>query len=438
MHQYYLSNLPVPFARGISGFKDKPFHLRRNEVVPSESLQEMIFPFIESAYDGLSESEQEEWLQVCKDEMNDIDVDYQEGDEDDDRLKAINMKMKISKGKIAAQPEPKTKAERKKARADFAKRRFLKLLLRLRRVVLQDAAALIHKGWIGPVFNNPVFKSEEFMEFKEEVVEALNRKETSIPDNIPPSVKKTLQGIIRQNDAMVVTLQNEIKDLKNQLSELMDVIKGWRQFQAPYSPYVGQVNHYPQGPTYMNHYPGPGQPGPSHPGKGKQLRPAADVDLMRQLDQFTVPKIEQHVDAKSILASIWAMYKSYLDHIYVKNYRPESIAPSQRKWVTNGRRIICWFLIQATAIREARPNMSLSSAISEAVDAFQAEQGSIEWSFFDLYTACSQLVTTWEKEQEKESGRKKVNVMKLYDVDKVVEENDFDFVIFEEGGEESE
>jgi hypothetical protein len=82
--------------------------------------------------------------------------------------------------------------------------------------------------------------------------------------------------------------------------------------------------------------------------------------------------------------------------------------------------------------------MSLSSAISEAVDAFQAEQGSIEWSFFDLYTACSQLVTTWEKEQEKESGRKKVNVMKLYDVDKVVEENDFDFVIFEEGGEESE
>jgi hypothetical protein len=440
MHQYYLSNLPVQFARGIAGFKDKPFHLRHNEVVPPESLQELIFPFIESAYDDLSETEQKEWRQVYKNEMNDVDLDYQEGDEDDIRLKSIDTKLKLSKV-AAATSNYKTKAEWKKARTDFAKKRLLKLLLRLRRVILQDGAALMHKGWIGPVFNNAIFRSEEFMEFKDEVVEALNRKETLILDNIPPSVKKTFQGIICQNDAMVATLKNEIKDLKGQLSQVLDrldAINGWRQFQASYPPYTGQMNHVPQGQLYMNQYQEPVRPG--HPGKNKQITKTmenananANANLSRQLDQFTVPSIKQHVDTMSILSSIWQYYKDYLEYVFVKNYRRDSISSRQLKWVTNGRRIICWFLIQERTIREAKPNLSLSSAIQEAVDAFQLEQGRIEWNFADLYTACSKLVTKWEKEQLEENGRK-ANVMQLYNVDEVVQNNELEIVIFEEGG----
>ncbi|KAF9408976.1 hypothetical protein BGZ76_005769 [Entomortierella beljakovae] len=71
MTQYYLSNLPVPFARSIASFKDRPFHLRRNEVILSKSLQRMIFPFIDDEY-GESEEEHELWLHVCTEEMNDV------------------------------------------------------------------------------------------------------------------------------------------------------------------------------------------------------------------------------------------------------------------------------------------------------------------------------------------------------------------------------
>ncbi|KAI8356516.1 hypothetical protein B0O80DRAFT_447628 [Mortierella sp. GBAus27b] len=65
MHQFYLSNLPIPFARGIAGFKDRPFHLRRNEAVPPIGLQQTIFPFIERVYDGQGEQARQCWEREC-------------------------------------------------------------------------------------------------------------------------------------------------------------------------------------------------------------------------------------------------------------------------------------------------------------------------------------------------------------------------------------
>ncbi|KAG9319026.1 hypothetical protein KVV02_002272, partial [Mortierella alpina] len=61
MHQYYLSSLPVPFARAIAGFGKKPFHLKRNDIVPSLDLQRRIFPFIEGAYDAHGDEAKLRW-----------------------------------------------------------------------------------------------------------------------------------------------------------------------------------------------------------------------------------------------------------------------------------------------------------------------------------------------------------------------------------------
>ncbi|KAF9972913.1 hypothetical protein BGZ73_003885 [Actinomortierella ambigua] len=39
MQSDYLSNVPINWAMAMAGFKDRPFHLTRNEVKPSEDLQ---------------------------------------------------------------------------------------------------------------------------------------------------------------------------------------------------------------------------------------------------------------------------------------------------------------------------------------------------------------------------------------------------------------
>jgi len=75
MHQYYLSSLPVPFARAIAGFSKKPFYLKCNDIVPSLDLQRCIFPFIEGAYDAHGKEARQCWRAECQDVMNEVEVD---------------------------------------------------------------------------------------------------------------------------------------------------------------------------------------------------------------------------------------------------------------------------------------------------------------------------------------------------------------------------
>lgn len=141
MHQYYLSNLPIPFARGIAGFKDKPFHLRRNEVVPPISLQQKVFPFIERAYDSQGAAARQCWERECLEEMttlnkvNDL--------ENVDLVGEIEI---IKKHWIRAGISDESVDSDTLWTPGIAKKSFLKLLIWLRRVILQDAVAYIHYG----------------------------------------------------------------------------------------------------------------------------------------------------------------------------------------------------------------------------------------------------------------------------------------------------
>ncbi|KAF9192382.1 hypothetical protein BGZ49_003426 [Haplosporangium sp. Z 27] len=213
--QYYLSNLAIPFARGIAGFKEKPFHLRRNEIVPSESLQRKIFPFIETAYSAKPEEERALWLQTCRDEMNDISKDDGCGEGDDERLGNLNVVIskRNNKKREGDEVDPA-------ARSAFAKKKFLKLLLRLRRAVLQDAVALIHKGWLGPALNDPVFQSVEVEKFRKQVVEALERRDITLRDNIPLSVVNELRAMLRQNNIMLGIMKELSKMASNAMRKL--------------------------------------------------------------------------------------------------------------------------------------------------------------------------------------------------------------------------
>ncbi|KAK3804841.1 MAG: hypothetical protein J3Q66DRAFT_393635 [Benniella sp.] len=178
MHQYYLSNLAIPFTRGIAGFKDKPFHLRRNEVVPPISLQQKVFPFIERAYDSQGEAARQCWERERLEEMTTNKVDDLENVDLVEEIEIIKkhwFRVGISDESVDSDTlwTP-----------GIAKKSFLKLLIWLRRVILQDAVAYIHLK--GPVLRHDIFDSPDFKEFQGQLIRAMTREEQVLPTDIPP------------------------------------------------------------------------------------------------------------------------------------------------------------------------------------------------------------------------------------------------------------
>ncbi|KAI8637895.1 hypothetical protein BD408DRAFT_436565 [Parasitella parasitica] len=150
----YIGKLPLPFARGMAGFKNKPFHLERNIISPSIDLQRKIFPWIESVY-GVSK----EWYDVCTREMNEYDDNYDDGEEPEHS----QMNVVEEDGQVTA--------------ADINKRGFLKLLVRLRRVILQDAAAMLFLNRPNKLLEDAISLTPEFLAFKEDVFSVLRNSD---------------------------------------------------------------------------------------------------------------------------------------------------------------------------------------------------------------------------------------------------------------------
>ncbi|KAG2190460.1 hypothetical protein INT47_006627, partial [Mucor saturninus] len=144
LETHYLGKLPSPFARGMAGFWEKPFSLARNTVSPSLGLQRTIFPWIES-YFGVGNVE---WEAACDKEMKEIDENK---DEDDNvinleiRSQADPVEFVEEDGRMLLK-EKKSNGKQKKTQnsIDTAKRGFLRLLIRCRRIILQDAAIYLY------------------------------------------------------------------------------------------------------------------------------------------------------------------------------------------------------------------------------------------------------------------------------------------------------
>ncbi|KAG0352353.1 hypothetical protein BGX24_007610, partial [Mortierella sp. AD032] len=162
MQQFYLQKVPTKFALQIAGFRTKPFHLRRNEVAPSLDLQRLIFPFIESLIGKPDSQENENWRKECDDEMNEVDPHNHEG------LEGVlpPVYVKPSKSNPAKAP-----IYRKHSNIKFV----LRFLLRLRRVILQDAAAYLYLKSIyhyeSPLLERlpNVFGSKAFEDFQKDI-----------------------------------------------------------------------------------------------------------------------------------------------------------------------------------------------------------------------------------------------------------------------------
>ncbi|KAG2222130.1 hypothetical protein INT45_007566 [Circinella minor] len=211
LETHYLSKLPSQFAKGMAGFWDKAFHLPRNNASPSLKLQQMIFPWMED-YFG---SENKAWKIICEKEMREVDENKDDGisdnnDDENNNVEFVEENRRMVQGN--GQRVRKTHATIQRS-TDTAKRGFLRLLVRCRRVILQDAAVYLYfrkeNGVVrsklpdDPKYNP--FISTNFKEFQEEVVNAINR----------PSVNR-----LQDYEGLVPNIVDSQIKVSNRLSEI--------------------------------------------------------------------------------------------------------------------------------------------------------------------------------------------------------------------------
>ena len=130
MQQVNLNKQPINFALAMAGFSVKPFHLRCKEVDPLFALQRRMFPLIESAIGEPGSQGNDNWRKEYDLEMQQFDPNNFEGLDDIEPYACEPMSSELG----GSESKSAVLAERSN------KKHVLRLMLRLRRVLPQDAA----------------------------------------------------------------------------------------------------------------------------------------------------------------------------------------------------------------------------------------------------------------------------------------------------------
>ncbi|KAG9322912.1 hypothetical protein KVV02_003439 [Mortierella alpina] len=250
-----VSNIPIRFAFGMAGFREgEPFHLRRNEIPPSVQLQETIFPFIEKAFGEPGSEANQRWRQECLDEMN------EKYEDQPDQLKDT-LPLDLSTGTDDAPG----------AHIDLNKKRFFKMLLRLRRVILQDAVDYLHthSAVKSPLLENSLFQSELFLKFKDDLAAVLDREDAPTAADIPPLVNETIPDQRQQSTDQYHVLNEQLRQQQIQLQQLQDQLHERNRQDDAYRLWMAEnmlrVQNMIQDMMAMQ------MPSHSHPGYGPNL-----------------------------------------------------------------------------------------------------------------------------------------------------------------------
>lgn len=209
MDQHYMSNIPIPFAFGMAGVKDgKPFHLKRNEKAPSIELQEKIFPFIETAFGEPGSEMNKRWRQECVDDMNEKDEDQPE------ELEGI-LPLDSPEAEPGVRPIHS-------AHIAMNKKRFFKLLVRMRRIILQDAVVYLHryKNVKSPLLENDVFTSDLFLQFQDQLVPLLDQDDALLPLDLPPIMADAITSQQQLYSSHFHQLIDRFQQLGSQVQQL--------------------------------------------------------------------------------------------------------------------------------------------------------------------------------------------------------------------------
>lgn len=258
MGAYYMTKLPERFAVGMGGYFETPFHLARNRVTPDHDLQAQIFPWIEGAFDLADGSSDMVWRKECKDMMNEID---------ENEVKEMVVLADKTPTPTPSSTKSKSKFKGKGRKLDntnsgeesavavtsdsdvVAMRAFLKLLLRCRRIILQDAAIRLIYNHKNNTLSHSIFCSPEFMAFQKDVQDALTADVVTPLEKyqaMVPDLVRQLGALDRQvvnNTSQHHQLQDRVgrmqQDLQDQIARMQQELHTLRREEQD----VASVQH---------------------------------------------------------------------------------------------------------------------------------------------------------------------------------------------------
>ncbi|KAI8606631.1 hypothetical protein EDD21DRAFT_410014 [Dissophora ornata] len=160
---------------------DEPYFIERDLVTPPLSLQPLIFPWIESSFNKDMPWKTDSWIKECDQEMEGVDPDGPT----ESNLHWVPVEESTSTAKLT-ELVSSTLVDRIS---------FLKLLVRMRRVILQDAVLYMKPDELGRTLSNAlitslphIFQIQEFHDFQVELLQAINTHHGN-PNLINPHIQ---------------------------------------------------------------------------------------------------------------------------------------------------------------------------------------------------------------------------------------------------------
>ncbi|CAO3565015.1 unnamed protein product [Mortierella alpina] len=246
MEKYYMPKNPTIGAFYMAHFyqPNDPYFLPRDLVTPPLSLQRRIFPWIEQSFEKDSPERTESWIKECDKDMlaidpgeptdHDFHLDFNPAKEKDMRMKSDGKRLINT--------------------AMVDRMAFLSTLVRMRRVILQDAVLYLKPDASGRTLSNTLFTSDsvrkiffedvEFLEFQADLLRAMDEYARK-PELVNPAFRLRSDEFIqalnsgysrtsRQNEEThhgIATLKDEmsamggqLRTVAGQLSDLADLI----------------------------------------------------------------------------------------------------------------------------------------------------------------------------------------------------------------------
>ena len=278
-HELRLHGLSSRFALGMAGFQRGTFHLVRNQEWPSLDLQRQVFSFIETALYSDDWERRQQWVKECTRVMMD-----QSPTNDEEPF--INNCQHSSGGRASGS-------------LSTPQHQFLLMLVRMRSILLQDAAAYIalfniakgngrphpEAGFesVNPVLKRDVFKSEAFIAFQRRVEEAITRPEEPLPKGWTPEVVECMRNLNRTMASVVRSVRDQQERLfRQQPQDVAGFLTARTEFHrqpAWQQPYPQQPHQaYPQQPQ------GPKEPYPQQPQQSQQPQQPQQPQRLHRVD----------------------------------------------------------------------------------------------------------------------------------------------------------
>ena len=217
MESFYAPKNPIIGAFYMAHFNkpSEPYLIERDLVTPPLELQRLIFPWIERSFDLDDPGKTLSWIAECDQEMLGLDESVITDDD-------IHWESRFQHSTAQHSTNgPDWTVNRLTSSAQVDRIAFLKLLVRMRRVILQDAVLRLAPDAKGRTLDNSlftslphIFDSAMFMAFKNELLQAiaLHRQTSTV---LNPSVSMDKQDISKAMNA----ISNQVSQVQIALAQ---------------------------------------------------------------------------------------------------------------------------------------------------------------------------------------------------------------------------